>query len=187
MVFTSSPVFSRERNASHGGGISNCRDGCNDWDRPYKNDRPYDRDRSRNRDRSRDRDRPHNRDTSRPVRVVSKGDVLPAIIATGIIAGITFSLLDNDNAPAPQPVAPRTCAPMVSQSATAGSVVVTAALLNVRSGPGLNQPPIHQVPRGARLSIIGTSAGWYHVLTSGGVSGWVMAQYTTSMGISGHG
>jgi uncharacterized protein YgiM (DUF1202 family) len=110
---------------------------------------------------------------------VNRTNVIPAIIATGIVAGVTFSLLDRKNTPAPQVTTPAVYPTAAVPVATSGAVVVTAALLNLRSGPGLNNPCVGQINRGARLSIRGNSSGWYYVTTPGGVSGWVMAQYTS--------
>ena len=125
-------------------------------------------------------------------RVVVRGSAVPAIIATGIIAGITFSLLDNAvNAPAPR------CAPApqpayntgsaVSYTATTGSVMVTAQMLNVRSGPGLGNPAVLQVPNGTVLSVQGNAPGWYYVKTADNLYGWVMVQYTAPFGYSAAG
>lgn len=180
MVLTASPAFSREKNSSH------------DRDRTYDSDRSRDRDGSRDRndqDRDRYKDRYHKRTTSRPAKVVHvhRGSALPAIIATGIVAGITFSLLDRNDPPAPQVVTPAVCPTAAGPVVPSGAVLVTAALLNIRSGPGLNKPCVGQIHRGARLSIMATSSGWYYVSTPGGVNGWVMAQYTipAGAGISG--
>jgi hypothetical protein len=128
---------------------------------------------------------PHNR-------VVVKGSTASAIIATGIIAGITFSLLDSAvNAPAPR------CAPSPqpvystanpsSYTASSGSVMVTAQMLNVRSGPGLENPAVRQVPNGTVLSVQGNTPGWYYVKTADNLYGWVMVQYTAPLGYSAAG
>jgi uncharacterized protein YgiM (DUF1202 family) len=197
MVLTSSPAFSKERKSSYGGDITYKRDRDQGRDRNRDRDnRSRDRDRYHDRDRYRDRDRCHDRDRcdnrcsncrknkSRQTRVVHKNDVLPAIIVTGIIAGVTLSLLDND--PAPAPVAPPPASyPSVGQGVVTGSVVVTAALLNVRSGPGMGKPCVGQLYRGATLSVMGSNSGWYYVQASTGVSGWVMARYTSSVGSMG--
>lgn len=175
MVLFSTPAFSKDRSSPH------------DRDRTHDRDIGYDQDRDRDRGRDYDRSRAHDRNKNRSVRVVHKSNVLPAIIATGLIAGITFSLLDNDNAVAPQVTIPQTCPAGVGFGVAHSSVVVTAALLNIRSGPGLHNHCVGQIHRGATLSIIGTSAGWYNVRTSGGVNGWVMAQYTSPMAYSGNG
>ncbi len=175
MVLTSSPAFSGERNSSRGN------------DRNYGWDNSCDRDRSRDRDGSYDWDRSRGRDRSRTVRVVRKGDIIPTIIATGLIAGITFSLLDNDCATAPRAATPVYYPSTAGRGVTARSVMVTAGLLNIRSGPGLHKPCVGQLYRGTMLSIMRTSGSWYYVTTSDGVSGWVMAQYTAPAGFPADG
>lgn len=167
MVLISSPAFCRERKSSH------------DRDRTHENSKSNDRNRSYDRQSSHDRHQTYRRERIRTVRVVHHDNVLPAIVATGIVAGITLSLLDNDPAPAPPAVAPPACPANSGQVTTAGSVMVTAELLNIRSGPGLGKPCVGRLHRGVTLSILGTSAGWYYVQASSGMSGWVMAQYTT--------
>ena len=59
-----------------------------------------------------------------------------------------------------------------------GEVVVRAALLNVRSGPGKNYPVTHQVRQGSRLVIKGSSTGWFYVMLPSGEYGWVMQEFT---------
>lgn len=125
-------------------------------------------------------------------RVVVRGSTASAIIATGILAGITFSLLNSAAsapaprcAPAPQPV-PNTGS-AVSYTATTGSVIVTAQMLNVRSGPGLGNPALRQIPNGTVLSIQGNAPGWYYVKTADNLYGWVMTQYTAPLGYSAAG
>jgi len=193
MILTASPAFSRQGNSSNSrNGTydsdrsrdrdgSNNRDGYSDRNRSNDRDGYCDRDRSNNRNEHRDSYRYRTNVRTRNVQVVhvNRTNVLPAIIATGIVAGITFSLLDRNDAPAAQVATPAVCPTAAGPVASSGAVVVTAALLNLRSGPNLNNPCVGQINRGARLSIMGNSSGWYYVTTSGGVSGWVMAQYTT--------
>ncbi len=57
-------------------------------------------------------------------------------------------------------------------------VSITAGMLNVRSGPGLDTPIIDQVQRGMVLDVIGASPGWLYIRTSTGLHGWVMTKYT---------
>lgn len=193
MVLTASPAFSRDRNSSNDRDRTYDSDRSRDRDGNYNNrtgdrDRTYDNDRTRDRNENRNWNRSYNNKKSQPARVVhvNRGSVLPAIIATGIVAGITFSLLDRNDPPAAQVATPSVCPTAAGLAAPYGAVMVTAALLNIRSGPGLNQACVGQIQRGARLSIMATNAGWYYVNTSAGVSGWIMAQYTTPVaGFSG--
>ena len=62
-----------------------------------------------------------------------------------------------------------------------GEAVVTAELLNVRSGPGKNYPVIHQACRNSKLIINGFSEGWLYVKLPGGGYGWVMQKFTVSI------
>jgi uncharacterized protein YgiM (DUF1202 family) len=185
MVLASSPAFSREKGSSYGN------DSACDWDRYNDRDRSYDsdrgRDRSRGRDRDCDRDRSRGRDSSGTVRIVHKGDLFPAILATGLIAGITCSLFDNDDTPAYRASSPVYCPGAAGQAIVSRSVMVTAGLLNIRSGPGLHRPCTGKIYRGTVLSIVKISGDWYYIMTPDGVSGWVMAQYTTPVGSAANG
>ena len=58
-------------------------------------------------------------------------------------------------------------------------VSVTATLLNVRSGPGMDFPVIHQVREGEKLTVYGYAPDWLYVKLSTGVFGWVMLRYTS--------
>jgi uncharacterized protein YgiM (DUF1202 family) len=59
-----------------------------------------------------------------------------------------------------------------------GEAVVTVGLLNVRSGPGKNYPVTHQIRRGSKLMIHGSSQGWLYVKLPSGEYGWVMQEFT---------
>lgn len=128
---------------------------------------------------------------SHHVRVVRDAGVLPMLLATGIIAGIAFSLIDSAANPPVREyrVAPRRGVPFVAsgQHASTGSVMVTAQLLNVRTGPSLDAPLMRQLPYGAVLSVYDSSPGWYFVNLPGNRRGWVMAQFTTHLEYSGDG
>jgi uncharacterized protein YgiM (DUF1202 family) len=213
MVLTASPAFSRDRSSSNDRNRTYNHDSTRDRDGRYDSDRSRNRDRTYDNDRSCDRDgdgnntrssnrsrnygndrhnnwnRSHDRNRSKTVRVVRthRGNALPAIVATGIVAGITFSLLDRNNPPAPTVVVPGYSPTVASPVIVTGSVVVTSGLLNLRSGPGLNRPCLRQLHRGTRLSIIGNATGWYQVRTPAGVNGWVMAQYTAPLGLGAGG
>jgi uncharacterized protein YgiM (DUF1202 family) len=63
------------------------------------------------------------------------------------------------------------------QSPATGKATVTAALLNVRSGPGRNFSVRYQVSQGAVLEIRGNAPGWYYVQLPNGHYGWVMTQF----------
>lgn len=57
-------------------------------------------------------------------------------------------------------------------------VSVAAALLNVRSGPDMNQSIIGTIRTGEVLTVEGKAPGWLFVSIAGGGSGWVMEHYT---------
>ena len=54
---------------------------------------------------------------------------------------------------------------------------VTAATLNVRSGPGTNNTIITKVYKGQNVDIIEQSNGWNKIVLSNGNTGWVSGQY----------
>jgi uncharacterized protein YgiM (DUF1202 family) len=60
-------------------------------------------------------------------------------------------------------------------------VVVTAAVLNVRSGPGVGYGVIRTVSNGSVLIVTeaNASAGWYYVQFPDGSHGWIMQRFTT--------
>ncbi|MGA7802302.1 MAG: DUF6515 family protein [Gammaproteobacteria bacterium] len=57
-------------------------------------------------------------------------------------------------------------------------VVVQAAVLNVRSGPGLDFTVVARAEQGVSLPVFGDAPGWYYVRLPDGMYGWVMAQFT---------
>ncbi len=111
--------------------------------------------------------------------------LLPAILTTVVLAGMTLSAINNAPS-APPPPANTPVVVMSAPSVAAGpnriavtsTVVVTAALLNLRSGPSLTDPSMHQLAAGTPLSVYGSVPGWYYVRTPENGYGWVMNQYT---------
>lgn len=61
-------------------------------------------------------------------------------------------------------------------------VKVSAAALNVRTGPGLHHEVIHQVRRDDTLQVINSEPGWLLVRLPSGQSGWVMDSFTIPIG-----
>jgi hypothetical protein len=57
-------------------------------------------------------------------------------------------------------------------------VKVSAAALNVRTGPGLHYSVVDQVQRGDTLQVISSAPGWLCVQIGSGQSGWVMDSFT---------
>ena len=70
-----------------------------------------------------------------------------------------------------------------SRTAT-GEVSVTAPVLNVRSGPSLNDPKIYQIHEGYILEIHGKSDGWLYVQLPNGEFGWVKSVFTKPLEIA---
>lgn len=60
-------------------------------------------------------------------------------------------------------------------------VSVTATLLNVRSGPGMDFPVIQQVHEGEQLNIHGYAPDWLYVKLPTGEFGWVMLRHTSPL------
>jgi len=60
-------------------------------------------------------------------------------------------------------------------------VSVTAALLNVRSGPGASHPVFRQVRRGEILTVAEESDGWIYIELGDGEKGWIDARYAAPM------
>jgi len=57
-------------------------------------------------------------------------------------------------------------------------VQVSAAALNVRTGPGLHYSVIDQVQRDDTLRVINSAPGWLYVQMPSGQSGWIMDSFT---------
>jgi hypothetical protein len=57
-------------------------------------------------------------------------------------------------------------------------VLVTTAILNVRSGPGKNHPVVCEVHKGDTLIIQGNAPGWLYVELPDGKYGWIVEEYT---------
>jgi hypothetical protein len=115
---------------------------------------------------------------------------LPIGFTTVVIGGIPYYYYDNvyyQKGPSgyivaePPPGAPAPPPGVEPSPAEAGQVAVTAELLNVRSGPGLNQPVLSQVVKGTVLIIQGSAEGWYYVQLPNGQFGWVMARFTAPL------
>lgn len=103
---------------------------------------------------------------------------LPRGFATVVVRGTTYFLAGGvyyRPAPAGYLVV---ADPTAGNLATCGQVVVEAAALNLRAGPGVDHPVLWQVARGERLGVEGEAPGWYYVRTPGGLHGWVMAAFT---------
>lgn len=60
--------------------------------------------------------------------------------------------------------------------------VVTAKILNVRSGPGLKQPIVTQVFGGNLLTVQGSAPQWLYVRLPNQTYGWVMEAFVSAPG-----
>lgn len=52
---------------------------------------------------------------------------------------------------------------------------ISAAGVNLRTGPGTGYKPLTQLARGTAVRLLGSQSGWYHLVTAGGQEGWVAA------------
>jgi hypothetical protein len=57
-------------------------------------------------------------------------------------------------------------------------IQVSVAILNVRSGPGMEHSIIETVQKGAILVVQSSSSGWYYVQLPDNRFGWVMGKFT---------
>jgi uncharacterized protein YgiM (DUF1202 family) len=62
-----------------------------------------------------------------------------------------------------------------------GRVSVTASVLNVRSGPSLDDPVIYQIHEGYILEVHGKSGWWLYVQLPNGEFGWVKSVFTKQL------
>jgi uncharacterized protein YgiM (DUF1202 family) len=70
---------------------------------------------------------------------------------------------------------PEIVSPAISSS---GKVIVDAPVLNVRSGPSLDDKKIYQLDEGYILEVNGRSDGWLYVQLPNGEYGWVKSVFT---------
>jgi len=84
---------------------------------------------------------------------------------------------------APAPVVVEKSVPVLIQpSETAGGqVFVTVPVLNVRSGPGINEPVLYQVDEGYILEVHGIANEWLYVQLPNGEYGWVKTAFTRQL------
>jgi hypothetical protein len=72
--------------------------------------------------------------------------------------------------------------PVVPSEPNVGEKVsVTAPLLNIRSGPGLNFPVVREVNQGEVLTVQGYAPDWLYVQLASGEFGWAMVKFTTPL------
>jgi hypothetical protein len=68
--------------------------------------------------------------------------------------------------------------PSAPQELVLRQVKIIAKIVNIRSGPGLENTVINQAHRDETVDVIGVSPDWLYVKTQEGQYGWLMTQYT---------
>lgn len=66
-------------------------------------------------------------------------------------------------------------------SGTGERVVITASSLNVRSGPGANNPALFSLSSGSIVDVLARAGDWIQVRDAQGRSGWVAGAYTAAI------
>jgi uncharacterized protein YraI len=69
--------------------------------------------------------------------------------------------------------------------AAAATVATTTDYLNLRSGPGLENPVLRVIPVGATVSVAGDPENGFYPVAYGGTNGWASGDYLTFGGTSG--
>lgn len=91
-------------------------------------------------------------------------------------AGVYYQKVTDGYMVVTRPVKPATPDAVIAWEGD--QVHVTAALLNVRSGPGREHLVIRQVKQGDLLTVRSSSTDWYYVKLPDNSFGWVMLKYT---------
>jgi hypothetical protein len=68
---------------------------------------------------------------------------------------------------------PEKVTPLVKREDVKPAVIVTAPLVNVRNGPGMNYEAISQIRKDVILDLLGEQGEWFQVQLSGNHRGWV--------------
>lgn len=128
-----------------------------------------------------------------PIGIISYS--LPLAAVTVLIGGLTYYLYDNvyyRRVPAGYQVVqvPTQTTTFVqtlpavpmNPAMSEAQVVVTAKLLNVRSGPGINYAVLTRTYMGNVLIVQDSSPNWYYVRLPDNTYGWVMKSFVTMPG-----
>lgn len=118
------------------------------------------------------------------------GGLSPADIATlTVLAGIAFPTLTPTETPFYTPTATPTWTPLPTPVDTPTPtpepyVVVTAPIINVRSGPSVAYPIVGQVHQNERYTVVGRNDAqtWWQICCYNGQTVWVTAQLTAPGG-----
>ena len=95
---------------------------------------------------------------------------------TGWIAGGHMSV--TTAAGGPSTTANTTTAPAASTAAASATTTVTGNM-NFRSAPGLNSQIINTVPKGSKVTVLGSQNGWDQIIFNG-TTGWIAGGYTSN-------
>nr|WP_321400512.1 DUF6515 family protein [uncultured Desulfobacter sp.] len=124
---------------------------------------------------------------------------LPAAAITVLIGGLTYYMYDDVyyrrvpagyqvvQVPTQTTIIHTPPAAPVNPGNSGAQVVVTAKILNVRSGPGMNHGVLTQTYMGNVLIVQGSSADWYYVRLPDNTYGWVMKSLVTMTGYGAQG
>lgn len=111
-----------------------------------------------------------------------------AALGLGLLAGaVVVDLLNRPKpvcplvvvTPAPPVVVPEPTVVAPPGQTPSSAVMVNAARLNIRSGPGYQNPVVAVVQRGASLAVHAIDQGWLYVQSPSGRFGWVARQFTS--------
>jgi|GEM_PF-751437 len=127
-----------------------------------------------------------------PIGIISYS--LPAVSLTVLIGGLTYYVYDNVyyrrvpagyqvvQVPTQTTTIVQPPAVPVNSEVSGIQVVVTAKILNVRSGPGRNHGVVTQTYLGNVLIVQGSASNWYYVRLPDNTYGWVMNSLVTMTG-----
>lgn len=77
---------------------------------------------------------------------------------------------------------PQAPVPQLAEVAVAPTAVVTAAALNMRSGPSISSASIDRLGHGEEVTVVSTQGEWTHIRLEGnGGEGWVSSDYLAPM------
>ncbi len=121
-----------------------------------------------------------------PIGVIVRG--LPVSVATILVGGVTYYVYEDvyyRKIPSGYQVVeiPKTVkikkipARTMDAAVPQTLVMVTAKILNVRSGPGLNHPVLSHVYYGDLLTVQGNAPNWVYALLPDESYGWVMIKF----------
>lgn len=68
---------------------------------------------------------------------------------------------------------------LINSSPQVKTGTITASILNIRGGNGLQYTILTKVPRGTKVTILNSQPGWYNVKLTNGKTGWASADYVT--------